>query len=169
MLHKATSGWLFCFPNPCAIKTWGMKQKLYSLLIFTAVLALGSVSCLTGIQAEPSPAIQSRYAYDQDWENIKEAILNKDVKGLSAYAASDAVDAQLIIDSFHADRDFLDQLKKASYKDLRTEDDGDRILLVFSAEVAGSDEEGNEYESGLYLYFNQGDPSLELVNFLAAG
>lgn len=115
------------------------------------------------------PSSQSRYSYDSDWENIKEAILSKDVRGLSAYAASDAIDSELIINSFHADPEFLEQLKKATYEDLKVDDSGEEVLLVLSVNVSGSDEDGNEYESGLYLYFFQGEPGLQLVNFLAAG
>ena len=134
--------------------------------ILAANLLLLVVACTSGAHAEP--AIQSRYSYDTDWENIKEAILKKDVKGLAAYAESDSIDAELIIDSFHADQEYLDQLRKASFEDLTVEQ-GDRDLLEFSVNVSGSDEEGNEYECGLYLYFYQGEPSLQLVNFLAAG
>ena len=136
-----------------------------ALLAATFILFL--VACSSGnAQAEP---IQSRYNYDTDWENIKEAILKKDIKGLAAYAESDAIDAELIIDSFHADAEYIEQLRKATFKDLAVDDQGDRVLLVLSVNVSGSDEDGNEYESGLYLYFYQGEPSLQLVNFLAAG
>lgn len=151
--------------------------------LFCAGLALflsgASLACSPGVVADPgnssrssspgkdssSSGIESRYSYDQDFANIKEAILNKDIPGLAAYASSDAIDAELIIQSFHADPEYIRQLKSFSYKDLKVEDGG----LVLSVMVSGSDEEGNEYESGLYLYFSQGEPNLELVNFLAAG
>ena len=143
----------------------GQMIRTRALLAATFILFL--VACSSGnAQAEP---IQSRYNYDTDWENIKEAILKKDIKGLAAYAESDAIDAELIIDSFHADAEYIEQLRKATFKDLAVDDQGDRVLLVLSVNVSGSDEDGNEYESGLYLYFYQGEPSLQLVNFLAAG
>jgi len=52
---------------------------------------------------------------------------------------------------------------------LTTDTSGEEVLLVFSATVKGDDGEGNTFESGLYLYFSQGENSLLLENFLAAG
>lgn len=127
------------------------------------------VSCAKAEIRNSEPVVQSRYAYDADFENIKEAILKKDLRTLQDYSDTDAVDAEMVIQSFHADSDFLNQLKAADYDDLKTEDHDGEIRLVFSVYVSGSDEEGNVYESGLYLYFVQGKPSLRLVNFLAAG
>ena len=142
-----------------------MKLAPFYSALFTSILAVFSLTCAAQVQAQPT----GRYAYDQDWENIKEAILKKDVKALGAYAASDTIDAEEIIQAFHADADYLAQLKNSTYEDLKTETDGSEVRLVFSVTVSGSDEDGNTYESGLYIYLNQGEPSLEIVSFLAAG
>ncbi|MCB1138938.1 MAG: hypothetical protein KDK23_09295 [Leptospiraceae bacterium] len=141
------------------------KHSALRITVIVAFLAVVALACAGQIQAQPT----SRYSYDTDWENIKEAILNKDVRALGAYAASDAIDAEEIIQAFHADPEYLAQLKKSTYRDLKTEIDGSEVRLVFSAMVSGSDEDGNTYESGLYIYLNQGEPSLEIVSFLAAG
>ena len=117
---------------------------------------------------EVDEVVESRYQYDKDWERFKEAVVAKDIRGVSAFASSDAIDAEILIDAF-SDPEFLEMLKVATYEDLETNTDGPEVLLVFSAAVSGSDEEGNEYESGLYLYFSQGEQSLMLENFLAAG
>ena len=117
---------------------------------------------------EESDEISSRYNYDQDWEIFKTAVINEDIKGVSAFASSDEIDAEMLVEAFQ-DPDFLSALKKATYEDLTVETSGDEELLVFSCAIEGSDDEGNTYESGLYLYFSQGDPSLLLENFLAAG
>ena len=113
-------------------------------------------------------AISSRYHYDEDWEVFKTAVINKDIKGVSAFASSDNIDAEILIDAFK-DPDFLAALKKATYDDLEVDSSGDDVFLVFSCAIEGSDEEGNVYESGLYLYFTQGETGLLLENFLAAG
>ncbi|MDG1330978.1 MAG: hypothetical protein P8P74_01505 [Crocinitomicaceae bacterium] len=120
-------------------------------------------------EPEEGDEISSRYNYDQDFEIFKTAVINKDIKGVSAFASSDMIDAEMLVDAFQ-DPDFLAMLKKATYDDL-TEDttSGDEVLLVLSCMVEGSDDEGNTFESGLYLYFSQGDPSLLLENFIAAG
>ncbi len=112
--------------------------------------------------------ISSRYNYDQDFEVFKTAVINKDIKGVSAFASSDIVDAEFLVQAFE-DPDFLADLKKATYDDLTVDTSGDEVLLVFSSSVEGSDDEGNEYESGVYLYFSQGETGLLLENFLAAG
>ncbi len=114
-------------------------------------------------------AIQSRYAYDQDWENIKDAILNKDIEALVAYSGSDDLDEELLIQQFHADQSLLEQLRKSTYKDLTETETDKGVMLQFSATLSGSDKEGNTYESGLYLYMSQGDPNLLLEYYLAAG
>lgn len=112
--------------------------------------------------------ISGRYNYDVDFEVFKKAVIAKDIKGVSAFAGSDEIDAEALIQLFE-DPDFLADLKKATYDDLTVDDSGDEVLLVFSSSVSGSDDEGNEFESGVYLYFSQGDPSLLLENFMAAG
>ena len=112
--------------------------------------------------------ISSRYHYDEDWEAFKTAVINKDVKAVQAFAGSDNVDALPIIEAF-SDPDFLVILKKSTYDDLLANTDGYEVLLVFSAEFESDDEEGNIFESGLYLYFSQGEMGLALENFLAAG
>ncbi len=118
---------------------------------------------------EDGPEINSRYAYDQDWANIKEAILKKDYKALKDYCVDDEVDVEMLIDQIHYDDELVKQLKAMSYEDLRTEEGptGD-MMLVASLAVSGV-EEGIEYESGIYIYMEQGDPSLMIVTYLAAG
>lgn len=112
--------------------------------------------------------ISSRYHYDEDWEVFKTAVINKDIKGVAAFASSDNIDAEIIVEAF-SDPDFLSVLKNASYDDLEVDTSGEEVMLVFSCAVEGDDGEGNIFESGLYLYFTQGETGLLLENFLAAG
>lgn len=112
--------------------------------------------------------ISSRYHYDEDWEVFKTAVINKDVKAVQAFAGSDIVDALPIIEAF-SDPDFLAILRKSTYNDLKADTNGEEVLLVFSAAVESDDGEGNIFESGLLLYFSQGEMGLILENFLAAG
>ena len=112
--------------------------------------------------------VESKFHYDEDWNRFKEAVINKDIPGVSAFASSDMIDSEVIVDAF-GDPEFLELLKNATYNDLTTDTEGPEVLLVFSAAIAGEDEDGNVYESGLYLYFSQGETGLLLENFLAAG
>ncbi|MBL4705024.1 MAG: hypothetical protein JKY54_10910 [Flavobacteriales bacterium] len=116
---------------------------------------------------EESPT-ESRYHYDEDWERFKTALINKDIPGVSAFASSDAIDAEMIVNAF-TDSNFLKQLEAATYTDLVANTKGEEVILEFSASFSISDEEGNEYESALFLYFSQGETGLLLENFLAAG
>lgn len=112
--------------------------------------------------------IQSKYAYDQDWEMIKEAIINQDIPGLGAWAGSDAFDSELFIGMAQEDW-VMEALKNTTYDDLLVEDMEDGVYLVFYAEITGVDDEGTEYGSSISLYMSQGDPSLLVEYFIAAG
>lgn len=117
---------------------------------------------------QPEEEIVSKYAYDKDWEMIKEAIINKDIPGLGAWAGSDAFDAEMFIGMAQEDW-VMDALKATSYDDLKTEEMEDGVYLVFYAEITGMDDEGNEYGSSITLYMSQGDPNLMVEYFIAAG
>jgi len=108
--------------------------------------------------------------YAGDWEKFKMAVINKDVKAVSAYIGNEekGVDIDMMLEAF-ADPDFQKQLKDASFEDLELEQEGDMNLWVFSSLIEGDDGEGNTFESGLYLYFTEQDHGLMLEDFLAAG
>ena len=121
------------------------------------------------VAADENPdEIVSKYNYDKDWEMIKEAILKKDIPGLGAWAGSDDFDAEMFIQM--AQEDFVQAaLKTVKYDDLRIEEMDGEVYLVFYAEITGMDEEGYEVGSSISLYMLQGDPSLQLQYFIAAG
>ena len=111
---------------------------------------------------------ESKYHYDQDWERFKTAVINKDIKGMAAFASSDEIDSEALLNSL-SDESFLKKLNSTTYDDLTTEEQGEFTFLVFSTEIKGTDEEGNEYESGISLYFTQGETSLLLDYYLIKG
>jgi hypothetical protein len=117
---------------------------------------------------EVKEEIVSKYNYDLDWEAFKEAVVNKDIQGMSAFAGSDEIDSEELLMLLSAEP-YLEAIKNATYEDLKTVDQDGEILLEFSAEESGVDEDGNELESAVMLYFSQGDPSLVLEYYLAAG
>jgi len=117
---------------------------------------------------ETETEIVSKYQYDKDWEIIKEAILDQDIAGLGAWAGSDDFDAEMFI--MMAQEDWvIEALNNTSYDDLQVEDMEDGVYLVFYAEITGTDDEGYEVGSSLMLYMSQGDPSLMVEYFMAAG
>ena len=112
--------------------------------------------------------IVSKYNYDKDWELIKKAILAKDFQELSAWARTDEFDAEMFIEMAQEDY-FVEALKKTTYNDLRVEEMNGEMYLIFNASVTEIGEDGTEYGSGIALYLYQGDPSLMLEYFIAAG
>ena len=56
-----------------------------------------------------------------------------------------------------------------TYDDLTVNEVEGVVNLEGSILVSGSDEEGNVYESGIMLYFTQGEPSLLFDAYVAAG
>jgi len=112
--------------------------------------------------------VESKYHYDQDWELFKTAILTRDIKGISAFASSDNIDSEALLNSI-SDESFLKILNTTTYNDLTVEEQGDYTFLVFKAETKETDNDGNEFESGIYIYFTQGETSLLLDYYLVAG
>ena len=117
---------------------------------------------------QPEQEVQSRYAYDQDWEAIKTAILNKDLKGVAAFSGSDAVDAEMLI-MFFEESKLAEQLKASTYDDLTVDTQGEEVTLQFTAHETGVNDEGHEVGSAITIVLIQGEPNLEIVNVLAAG
>ena len=123
---------------------------------------------LISISWQKSQNVQQAYAYDEDWNNIKTAIINKDIKGVGAYASNDEVDSEMLINVMHEPA-ILKQLRSTSYDDLETEEQGENVYLVFSAYETATDDEGNEVGSGISLYLLQGDPNLLIEYYIVAG
>lgn len=111
--------------------------------------------------------INSRYNYDEEFEVFKTSVLEGNITGVSEFAGNDMIDAEMIVESFK-DPDFAKLLRASTYNDLVADESGEEVLLVLSLTVSGGAGNGEMYESGLYLYFSQGD-HLTLENFLAAG
>lgn len=121
------------------------------------------------IDPQPTEEIVSKYNYDVDFDLIKTAILAKDGEALAPWCNSESVNVEEIILIF-GDQDFADILKKSNYESLHTEENEfGEIELVWAGAMEFTDDEGNTFESGVYLYFKQGDLNLELVRVLTAG
>lgn len=149
-------------------------KALFISTVFVAGIAMITHSANKSIPqlAKPSPASSTQktaYDYDLDWQNIKTAILDKDVQTLANYTANDELDVESVIEMIHADEEFLNLFKNINYEDLTIqEDESGVVFLVASMFISGTTEDGYEYESGIYLYFAQ-EENLFLVDVLAAG
>lgn len=119
------------------------------------------------VSEESESEVQSRYAYDKDWEMIKEALIAKDAEKLQDWISGD-LKAEHVIDVLFGE-DIINAIKKTKYEDLKTEDYGGESYLAFVYEESDIDEEGNEVGMAIFIYLEQGDPSLKIKQYLAAG
>jgi hypothetical protein len=112
--------------------------------------------------------IVSKYNYDEDWEVIKEALLNNDLKTLNKYSLQNNVDVEELL-IIVKEQFIVDVLKTTSYTDLDPVEMEDGVYLVFYADAKYEAEDGEFYESSISIYFEQGDQNLMLAYFLIAG
>lgn len=147
-----------------------MKAIIYtaSLLLSSSLMTFAS-NQEKEVQQENKEVTSQRYQYDKDWENIKKAIIEGDEKELQNWISGDGLSANDVIFMFKMDKEALNALKKTSYKELESTEMEGETLLEFSFSQSGKDDEGNTYESALFLYLKQGDPNLTVHNILAAG
>lgn len=112
--------------------------------------------------------IQGRYAYDQDWEMIKEALISQDANKIKDWIHEDKVKADDLTWMF-SDPNLIKAMKATKYKDLKTEEQNGEMVLTFYYEETGTDDEGNEVGMSISLYLHQGDPNLKIWYVIAAG
>lgn len=107
--------------------------------------------------------------YESDFNNIRNAIINKDKATLQKYIAGD-VDVDNMFELFDGGPEFLDLLKKSKYTDLEpTNADGVEGLVLNLYLEFVEPESGEKFESAIMLYFNEGPDKLEFTYLLAAG
>lgn len=122
----------------------------------------------TIVEETKGDEIQSRYAYDKDWEIIKSAILNKDAAKIQDWIVGDKVNSEDIIMLF-SEKQVLDHLKNTSYKDLVPSEQEGEVMLEYAYQETAIDEDGNEVGMAIFIYLEQGDPNLGIRLLLAAG
>jgi hypothetical protein len=138
------------------------------ILLGALALCFTTTTLADSKENTPTLPLVQRFDYVADFAAFKEAVAKKDKETIDWYNKAEGTDADMII-MFFEDPDFLKQLKSAKYEDLTASDFNGTPVVTFSATVSGKDEEGNEYESGIYLYFEETGSGLRLVNVLAAG
>lgn len=111
---------------------------------------------------------ESKYQYDKEWEVFKKAVINKDIKGVSVFASSDAVDAEFLINVMDNEI-FHQKLKETKYEDLTVNVTDSGVSIEFHAVETAIDEDGNEVGSAITIYFTEGEQFLELDYFVVAG
>ena len=157
-----------------------MKIKFFTMLSFSLLLA----SC--GATAEPTEATETittnpdtvqteenfdigeSSGYASDWGLFRGAVSENNLEDFKLFMGADISDPESLLMSLQEEW-VLTKLVETPYEDLTVSDYNGTPVKEFSASVEGSDDEGNIYESGIYLYFEEGPEGLKLVNVLMAG
>jgi len=120
---------------------------------------------------EPEPVVdevvEAATIYEQGFDTFKEAVKNKDIQGVSAFASSDAIDAEEVL-MYFGDQEFMDKLMSMTYADLRTEESDAGVSMVCSVNVSG-ETDGEVFESAVILYFSEAETGLLLDMVMTAG
>lgn len=97
----------------------------------------------------------SSHHYEIDWDVFVQAIIDKDLPGVSSFASSDSIDAEYLINALSHPA-VLNILRKTDYADLepiKSNNTGDKILYEFSAD----DTKDKKIIDSVKLYFTQED------------
>lgn len=143
-------------------------MKKASLLLTAAAFSMSALGLAHEAFKDYEGNPIQRFDYEADFAAFKDAIKKKDKEMLDFMNQAEGTDSDMLLMYFE-DPEFMKQLQAAKYTDLTSGDFNGTPVVTFTASVSGSDEEGNEYESGIYLYFEESGSGLRLVNVLAAG
>ena len=143
-------------------------KKIILMTFVSLFLGYGISSFTTqdsSLKSELNPA--QRFDYEAEFGAFVTAIEKKDKETLEMMNKSETDNDMLLM--YFEDPEFMKQLKNADYSKMPVTDYNNLVVLEFSASVSGSDDEGNEYESGISLYFEEAGNGLKLVGVVAAG
>ena len=154
-------------------------KSTQKILVTAFVLSILTLSCTstettttttssTSTTITTSDEAEAVNHHPDDFEALKNAILSRDIEDLKTYCNNDKMDAEMLIELFK-DEDFSAQLSNSSFDDLTELEMDGQTYLEFGVYIEGSDDEGNVYESGIYLYFDFSGEHLVLDYYLAAG
>ncbi|UKN03687.1 hypothetical protein K6119_09195 [Paracrocinitomix mangrovi] len=139
-------------------------------IIALALITIGSYSFVSENNAKTvAESYQGGYHYDLEWEAFKEAVYAKNADDLNYFLPEGSAYTADEILMLCGEDYVINAMKKTTYEKLGDSEYNGNYAKEFSATVSGTDEEGNEYESGIFLYFEEGLEGLRLVNVLAAG
>ena len=152
-----------------------------SLIIFTALLAACSnnseTTTSTDVRTDTTKTVVTEEVaetsiYEKDWRNFKIAIDDKDGPAVASFMdlgeESYFQMAEDVLMLFE-DEVYAQKLADTNYGDLTDTEWESRKVKEFRAEQSSMDDEGNTYESAIFLYFEEQERGLKLINILMAG
>lgn len=144
-----------------------------SIILFASILLFASCS---GSTEEPTTTdttktdttVQTAITYDVEWDAFKKSVVDNDSVAFMLFVGPDVSDPISLLRMLQEDW-VMEDLNMTTYADLTVSDYDGTPVKEFSAGVEGQDEEGNVYESGIFLYFEESPAGFMLVNVLMAG
>lgn len=107
--------------------------------------------------------------YASDWSLFRSAVSDNSWEDFKGFIGPDVSDPEGLLTMLQEDW-VMSKMNETPYEDLKDSDYNGTPVKEFVAEVEGSDDEGNTYESAVFLYFEEAaDGGLKLVNVLMAG
>lgn len=153
------------------------KILLIGSILFTMVACQSettSDSSSDNSESEPSSKKEEQTntgdIYAQDWQTFKEAVISKDKKSVLFFALKNDQSLRDVLEmsyDYIFDDVMIENIKKMKYQDLPTssqDPDWKELSTYYYGE-----EDGEVFESGTFLYFEERPEGLRIVNFLAAG
>lgn len=155
-----------------------MIKSVKSFLILLGFL-LSLISCEnnsdqngneSGIVSEESGPEQPENIYEKDWLNFKESVISKDKDAVLFFVSKQDQALMDVLDlsyDYVFDDQMIEEIEHLNYSDLPVSAMNDQWKELNVSYETESD--GEIYESGTYLYFEERPEGLRIVNFLAAG
>lgn len=151
-----------------------VKPFLISLGFLLSLISCENHSDLngneSGIVSEESGPEQPENIYEKDWLNFKESVIAKDKDAVLFFVSKQDQALMDVLDlsyDYVFDDQMIEEIEYLNYSDLPVSAMNDQWKELNVSYETESD--GEIYESGTYLYFEERPEGLRIVNFLAAG
>lgn len=106
--------------------------------------------------------------YEASWQEFIQTVVTNDLEKFKTFCGPDVYEQDFLITALQEEW-VLTPLKASTFESLTDSDYNGTPVKEFSADVEGSDEEGNIYESAIFLYIEKTETGIRIVNTLMAG
>ncbi|MBI3134131.1 MAG: hypothetical protein HYZ14_05585 [Bacteroidetes bacterium] len=150
-----------------------MKRSLIGFVVFVSCTGAPETAVVSASETLPDTAAvmeqpTERSSYEQGWINFKIAIEDKDGPAVASFIATESIDVEGLLDIF-SDETYAQKLQNTAYDQLTDTVWEGIAVKEFRADIDYTDEDGNSYESAVFLYFEERETRLRLINVMMAG
>ncbi len=172
---------LITLPKKTLILSLYSLQKIMKKILILTSISLFLIGCTESSNendaekattSAPEEDVQEETGdiYAQDWESFKQAVISKDKDAVLFFAVKQDQSLRDILElsyDYIFDDQMIENIENMNYQDLPVSADHENwreLSTYYYGEV-----DGEVYESGTFLYFEERPEGLRIVNFLAAG